>query len=1069
MKQSATIIKLLVVIALIVITPLLFFQFIGDNPFKVEKVSAAQTIAIINEDIGTEEEGEQIQFGQDIATILKENSNFEWTVVGRSAGENGLKSQKYDAIIYLPSNFSENVMSYNEANPVKTNFQYKVQSQLNAVNKEKVLLELEKSTKKVNQKISTLYWNYVSADMENIRQEFDEILEKEVAFQEAMKAFYQPSSKDLAGQIEEQKAMLSSIQSSIQDAGKRTPDQQSMLEGYEQNLTSFVEYVEQYKEYQDKQQQILAEIQKEAIQSVTDATTNQQPLFLQSKDLFEEKGGSFIETMKVIDSQMVGSQQVFGQLEEQRYSQVARQISDYYNLQKKLLDFYQQLKDTTELNAVEVELAMYSDSLNEEPEEPEEDTPDKPEEPGKPDDENPEDEKPDESESSNSTLLAASTEPNEDPLPSDGEDEDNTEQPPVEEEPEIPSEPTDPSDPSEPTNPPDTETPEEKFVDLGAEKDEIMSIANEMTSLKETLLALLDPTAEDLKDALVGLEGLSGRLADVNVSLSDKENGENPLQSKLDELQNTLAETIRTTSERIKDLEGEIGGLEADKKKLEEARDKLIGDILILETEKEELQQKYDDLITNFNKLEAELNLYKDYETSIKDEIAKKEQSILSSKALSETRKEKLNKIFSKEINSKDLLEMMFYYSYLDRYEATLISMISEDQAKKDTLSNVELQEEANKIVAITSEEHVIWDQLEGELPTTQDALNTMEDNFTIFMVEYQVTVDEQQTKLIESLDAIAKEAQEVLNQIQQPEQMLSAAPPTSTIEGQEMIVGTERINDQMESIHTWLDSAQESQTSIIDYTGELQGRVGDVQADADKLNNKWATNVASTELIRNDVFSVLGNTFVDGQSNGYVYDFLTNPLKISGDVPEETKSTTVKNIPPVVVLFIVLVCSLLIGYTSYYFKQPPLWIQSILFLLLNLIVGFVISLFGLDIYPLREESAVEWTIFTIVLLTVGSALVRVGFAVHHLVGLFVTVGMVIFYVTPLLALTTPNFSFQDPMSKVYMSIQYGTESLFTQAMIVLCLLLLGLGALQYFIGRSQMTVIEKGSETYEA
>lgn len=1047
MKQSATIIKLLVVIALIVITPLLFFRIIGDNPFKVEKVSAAQTIAIINEDIGTEEEGEQIQFGQDIATLLKENSNFEWTVVGRSAGENGLKSQKYDAIVYLPSNFSENVMSYNEANPVKTNFQYKVQSQLNAVNKEKVLLELEKSTKKVNQKISTLYWNYISADMENIRQEFDEILEKEVAFQEAMKAFYQPSSKDLAGQIEEQKTMLSSIQSSIQEAGKRTPDQQSMLEGYEQNLTSFVEYVEQYKEYQDKQQQILAEIQKEAIQSVTDATNIQQPLFLQSKDLFEEKGESFIETMKVLDSQMAGSQQVFGQLEEQRYSQVARQISDYYNLQKKLLDFYQQLKDTTELNAVEVELAKYSDSVNEKPIA---ETPDQPEESGKPD----------ESANSNSKLLAASNESNEVSPPSEEDGEDNTEQPPTEEESETPT---------EPTEPPYTETPEEKFVDLGSEKAEILSIANEMTSLKETLLALVDPTAEDLKDALVGLEGLSGRLADVNVSLSDKENGENPLQSKLDELQNTLAETIRTTSERIKNLEDEIGGLEADKKKLEEERDKLIGDIQILETEKEELQQKYDDLLANFKKLDAELNLYKDYETSIKDEIAKKEQSILSSKALSETRKGKLTDIFSKEINSKDLLEMMFYYSYLDRYEATLISMISEDQAKKDTLSNEGLQEEANKIVAITSEEQVIWDQLKGELPTTQDALNTMEDNFTVFMVEYQVTVDEQQTKLIESLDMIAKEAQEVLNQIQQPEKMLSQAPPTSTIEGQEMIVGTERINAQMESIHTWLDSVQESQTSIIDYTGELQGRIGDVQADADKLNNKWATNVASTELIRNDVFSVLGNTFVDGQSNGYVYDFLTNPLKISGDIPEETKSTTVKNIPPVVVLFIVLVCSLLIGYTSFYFKQPPLWIQGILFLLLNLIVGFVISLFGLEIYPLREESAVEWTIFTIVLLTVGSALVRVGFAVHHLVGLFITVGMVIFYVTPLLALTTPNFSFQDPMSKVYMSIQYGTESLFTQAMIVLCLLLLGLGALQYFIGRSQMTVIEKGSETYEA
>jgi uncharacterized phage infection (PIP) family protein YhgE len=379
------------------------------------------------------------------------------------------------------------------------------------------------------------------------------------------------------------------------------------------------------------------------------------------------------------------------------------------------------------------------------------------------------------------------------------------------------------------------------------------------------------------------------------------------------------------------------------------------------------------------------------------------------------------------------------------------------------------LQQEANKLVEITSEEQTGWDQLGEDMPTTQDALITMEDSFTVFMAEYRQTIDEQQAKLVESLDGIGQEATKILEQIQQPQQMLTVVEPTPTVEGQEMISGSERISEQMETIHTWIESISESQSSIVEYTGNLQGRVNDVQADADKLNNKWASNVASTELIRDDVFSVLGNTFVDGQSNGYVYDFLTNPLKVSGDIPKESKSTNVKNIPPVVILFIVLICSLLIGYTSYYFKQPPLWIKVILFVLLNLIVGFVISIFGLEIYLLREDSAVEWTVFTILLLATGSALVRVSFDVHHLLGLFVTVGMVIFYVTPLLALTTPNFSFNDPMSMVYMSIQYGTDSLFTQGTVILSLILAGLGVLQYFIGKSNVISVEKGSETNAA
>jgi type VII secretion EsaA-like protein len=1036
MTEKASIFKLILVIILIVITPLLFFRTIGENPLKVVKTeNATKSIAIINEDIGTQEADEKIQFGKDVASILAESSNFEWTVVGRSAGENGLRNLKYDAIVYMPSDFSENIMTYDEENPVKTNFQYKVQSQLNAVNKEKVLVELEKATKRVNQKISSLYWNYVSADMEHIRGEFDEILQKEVAFQETMTAFYKPSSKNLAGQIDEQKAMLTNLQSSIQQIGERTPEQQATMEGYEQNLASFVEYVEQYKEYQAKQQILLAEIQTNSIQSVNQATEDQQPLFIKSTSLFEDEGNTFIESMSKLDSRMENTQQVFGRLEEQRYSQVGRQISEFYKLQEKILEFYQQLKDSTLLNDVEGQLATISDQLSvgeevEEPTEPEEPAEDEKNNPGK-------------SDEKDQQSVVLNTEENE----SGNHDENHGEDTADQEETEVPLDPEKPEEPNDPKVP---------VVDFENEMAELTSISEELTKIKDELTNLVDPKPEEMETSLSGLGVINDRILALKTALDTKETDKNPLEDDLKELQDSFNELLgvkNTLDETIANKNSQIQQLEDDNKQL-------IEDNLQLETDVDNLEEIK-------SQLETELTLYKDYESNIKEEIEKKEQSILASKALSETRKEHVNEIFSKDIKSKDLLQMMFYFSYLDRYEATLNSMLAENTAIVAVLGNEELRQEANKIAAITSEEQSSWDQLGKDMPTNQDALNTLEDGFTVFMAEYRQTVDEQQAKLVESLDGVLQEATTVLGQIKQPDQMLTVVEPTTTVEGQEMVSGTERISEQMESIHTWMDSVGESQSSIIEYTGELQVRVSDVQVDADKLNDKWASNVSSTELIRDDVFSVLGNTFVDGQSNGYVYDFLTNPLKISGDIPEETESTTVKNIPPVVVLFIVLVCSLLIGYTSYYFQQPPLWIQGILFVLLTLIVGFVISLFGLDIYPLREENAVEWTVFTILLLAAGSALVRVAFTVHHLVGLFVTVGMVIFYVTPLLALTTPNFSFSDPMSNVYMSIQYGTDSLFTQAVMILVLILAGLGMLQYFIGKARMSPDEKGSETH--
>ncbi|WP_299091294.1 type VII secretion protein EsaA [uncultured Metabacillus sp.] len=1018
MTEKASIFKLILVIIMIVITPLLFFRSIGDSPLQVVKPeNATKSIAIINEDIGTQEGDEEIQFGQDVAAILAENSSYEWTVVGRSAGENGLSNLKYDAIVYLPSDFSQNIMTYDEENPVKTNLQYKVQSQLNAVNKEKVLVELEKATKRINRKISSLYWNYVSADMEHIRQEFDEILEKEVAFQETMTAFYKPSSKNLAGQIDDQKAMLTSLQESIEQIGERAPDQKATMEAYAQDLTTFVEYVKQYKEYQEKQQTLLAEIQAQSIETVNQATENQKPMFVKSQSLFDEEGEKFLESMSQLDQRMASNQQVFNQLEDQRYSQVARQVNEFYSLQKKILEFYQQLKDTNLLNDVEGQLAVYSDKLSvgEEPEEPAEDGEEKP---GKPDDQvivsNTEEKK----EETNNNGVETSNEGNQ------GEDNGN---------------PNNPEDPKEP------------FVDLTSEREELKKISTEMNRIKDSLnVEELPPEA--VVKAVEDITSLDHRVLEVEKALGEKQPGKNPLEDDVKQLQKDIDNLIKAKS----DLETELN--------------KKIDEITKLEEEKAQLETAINQLEETNKKLDTELSLYKDYEANIKDEIEKMEQSILASEALSATRKDVLTGIFTKEIKSKDLLDMMYYFSYLGRYQETLDSVLAENTAMNAVLGNEEFKEEANKIVEITSEEESGWKQLGKDMPTTQDALNTMEDSFTVFMANYRKTVDEQQAKLLESLNGILQEATMVLDQIQQPQQMLTVVEPTAPIEGQEMVSGTEKISEQLASIHTWMDSISESQSSIIEYTGELQVRVNDVQVDADKLNNKWASNVASTELIRDDVFSVLGNTFVDGQQNGYVYDFLTNPLKVSGDILEETESETVKNIPPVVVLFIVLISSLLIGYTSYYFQQPPLWVQAILFVLLNLIVGFVISLFGLDIYPLREESAVEWTVYTILLLAAGSALVRVAFSAHHLIGLFVTVGLVIFYVTPLLALTTPNFSFTDPMSNVYMSIQYGTESLFTQAVVVLSLILAVLIGLQYFIGKSRLNIDKKkGSETHAA
>jgi uncharacterized phage infection (PIP) family protein YhgE len=272
--------------------------------------------------------------------------------------------------------------------------------------------------------------------------------------------------------------------------------------------------------------------------------------------------------------------------------------------------------------------------------------------------------------------------------------------------------------------------------------------------------------------------------------------------------------------------------------------------------------------------------------------------------------------------------------------------------------------------------------------------------------------------------------------------------------DGTTLVVNQQNISQELVMITDLINSLGDRQETVVSSTDVLQQKVNEVQSEADLLNDKWATNVASTQLVRDDVFSILGNTFVDGQNNGYVYEHLANPLQISGEAP----AAQAKAVPPVVILVIILISSLLIGFFSHYFKAAPLLVRGSMFGLLNLIVGLIISVFGLNIYTLTDERAIQWSIFTVLLLFAASTIVRVAFLLGNFTGWLASVGLVAFFISPLLALAAPNFTYEDPMSKVYISIQYDVNNLFTQGVIVLIGIILVLTILPFVVNTLKNT-----------
>lgn len=944
------IIKMIIVMVLVLATPAVFFSSIGDNPLLV-RTSETRNIAIVNEDIGAEKDEKELEFGQEIASVLSSDSSFDWTVLSRSAAVNGLKNKNFDAVVYIPSDFSTNIMTYEDLTPVKAEFRYTVQDQLNAVNREKVLREIEKATARVNSSVSTLYWSYVSQDLESVRSKFDGILEKEIDFQNTMYAFYSPSSQNLANEIEQQKTMLESIQSSLKSNEEFTVSNTENVKQFEQSLSSFVEYVEQYKEYQDNQQELLQQLQQESMAVVNDAISQQNPRYMELRAYLREQSDELSKSMGALGTHLAQNNQTMAELSAVRIEQVARQRDDLVQYRRNA-ESEEQSKYITRISQLKDQLA---DGSAEQPELPEE---------------------------------------------------------PIEEDPQDGNEPN-------PEKPGEGGGEEQPGPSLEEERQKLSAIVTEVNGVHQSLTQINDPEIEEITSAIAVLTDLTVQMTAINENLRVIQEEENPLQGTVEELQKQVAELqqqVIVLQERIQTLT-------------------------------EQFKEKY-------------LELFRNRLKPVMDEIEKKEEQILQSHLLGPNQRDVLSKVFEKEIVNKQPELIMSYHSALIKFETAIANSLRDEQNQQAYVASL------NPILGIKEDEQSILDKLLLDMPEANEKLTSLQEETTVFFEDHSRKMQEQQATVGEELGVIQESADAVM---QKMVSIIGEAPVQGgeSQSGGMLVTYQQSISDGLVTMNDAINHIGESQTNVVTYTDELQTKVQSVQQDADHLNEKWSDNVATTEMYRDDIFSVLGNTFVDGQKNGHVYNHLASPLQVNGQVAAQQED---KKVPPVVVLVIVLISSLMIGYFSYYFSNSSKLVKGAMFILLNLVVGLIISMYGMDIYPLGEQSAIQWTVFTILLLAAASAVVSVGFSLGRLIGWFASVGLVLFFISPLLALTAPNIGYEDPMSKVYMSIQYGPDTLFIPAVITLLAIILVLALIPFGVNYiKNRSAQNDDEETYEA
>lgn len=944
--KNTRLLKYGVGILLILAIPIIFFQLMGVNILDLNN-SNKRTIAIVNEDMGLTKDAEQVQMGVEVVSILAEDSDFGWKVMGRGAAENGLKSNQYDAIVYIPSNFSENIMSYDEQNPKKAEFAYQVQRQKTGLRKEQVLHEIEVATDRVNDKISTLYWSYIAQEMNHIKKEFTSILGKETEFLSSMSAYYKPESETLAEQMQTQKDQMEALQTTIGSANNAHNSRIENADAFGLQMNNFITYIQQYKEFQNTQRQILQQVQDDSLAKIHATAATQAEQFNQSVQKLEESNNNINEEIQKVNHVIDTNKEKFNELSELRKNEVDRQLTDLLVVQGTAIDRY----NNTILDSLEKGI-----------------------EAGK---------------SGNAVLAAASigTEPNQftsikEQLEKKAADKASVVLPGLEE-----------------------------------QRVKVDSILTGLTSLK-TKVAETDPASAFISE----IDILQAELGSITAALSEREA--------------TWANTNQTAT--------------TDYTQASEEYVKLL--------------ENYNSIYREYESIQQIINTYPTDTARIGMEIMQKENDLLANPNVSKNQKDRLQKLFDKGAAKTDTSSLLSYYATLEQFEFTLNE--GGGSANKDAILKDEILTALLKnVVNINELELEGWTSVEESIPETELGMSDLSTTFAAIMSGYKETAEQQHASLISELNSIDEQANVLLAQIQNPANMIPSGEPVATTSEGQVMAGQQNVTSQLVTLSGMIQTLSQKQSSLVDYANDLTVKADNIKESSNEFSGKWDTNVNAMSDFDNDIQEFLANTYVDGQENGYAFNHFVNPLEVKG---EAAVSDEMEKVPPVILFIILLISSLLIGYFSYQMKEGPIGLQLALTALLSILVGLIISFYSIYMYILNDHRALEWTIFTILLLLAGAAIIRAALEFGQSVGWLASVALMCLYIIPLLILAVPDINIPDVLSTVYMSIKYEPETSFIWGAVITAVIALAMLATTYFMStnKSKASVADEAYES---
>ncbi|WP_216828180.1 YhgE/Pip domain-containing protein [Alkalihalobacterium elongatum] len=125
-------------------------------------------VAVVNEDQGTEVEGEYLNIGEELVENLSKNENLGWSFVSREDAERGVEYGDYYASIFIDRHFSKDLVHVLSGDPVQAEVYYQVNEKINAIAPKMTSAGASTIVKEINDQ-------FVAETSKALFQEFDKL------------------------------------------------------------------------------------------------------------------------------------------------------------------------------------------------------------------------------------------------------------------------------------------------------------------------------------------------------------------------------------------------------------------------------------------------------------------------------------------------------------------------------------------------------------------------------------------------------------------------------------------------------------------------------------------------------------------------------------------------------------------------------------------------------------------------------------------------------------------------------------------------------------------------------